>query len=318
MPPLPYVVTSLLARYGLEEAQASVLQHVTDLVLKVEHSGQSWSLRVLTADHSRVRLDLELRWLAALGRDTALNIPVPMPNLDGQLVTLWTPPNEMQARPCVLSRWVDGERISRQMDGEAARQLGQLTAQLHRHAREHPELWNGYPGQRWDAPRLLGPASWWMRRAELDLGEEYERLRPAVAKLANVFTRLGESPEHFGLIHADLHFGNVLRGASGLGIIDFAEAAPGYYAFDLALTAGELMDYPEGAAYVQAFYEAYRRAAAPETAPLAEVKIFEIATGLAFLTWVYGLPEGETRQDKLRWVPGLLEAMENLGRPDAG
>ena len=68
--------------------------------------------------------------------------------------------------------------------------------------------------------------------------------------------RLGEAAEHFGLIHADLHFGNLISGPLGLGVIDFAEAAPGYFAFDLALTAGELMDYPQGEQYIEAFYAA--------------------------------------------------------------
>ncbi|TSA88013.1 phosphotransferase [Deinococcus detaillensis] len=309
----PFDLAPLLARYGSAHAQISVLQHVGDLVLKVETVGQRYSLRVFTAGSDETRLKLELAWLSALACDTELNIPLPLSNLDGCLITHWTPPHETEARACVLSNWIEGERASRQMGIPSAKQLGHLTAQLHQHARHYPKLWQHYTGQRWDAERFYGPNSWWSRQAPRDLGEHHQTLIPAVSALKAALARLGEKPEHFGLIHADLHFGNLISGPLGLGVIDFAEAAPGYFAFDLALTAGELMDYPEGEQYVESFYAAYQQAAAPYTGALNEVKVFKVATGLAFLAWVYGLPEGPKRQDKLRWVPNLISKLRDFG-----
>ncbi|AZI42758.1 hypothetical protein EHF33_08380 [Deinococcus psychrotolerans] len=309
----PFDLAPLMALYGLLHAQISVLQHVGDLVMKVETVGQRYSLRVLTADSDETRLKLELAWLSALARDTELNIPLPLHNVDGCLITYWTPPHETAARACVLSNWIEGERASRQMGIPLAKQLGHLTAQLHQHARHHPQLWQHYTGQRWDAERFYGPNSWWARQAPRDLGEHHQALIPAVSALKAALARLAETPEQFGLIHADLHFGNLISGPLGLGVIDFAEAAPGYFAFDLALTAGELMDYPGGEQYVEAFYAAYQQAAAPYTGPLTEVEVFGVATGLAFLAWVYGLPEGPKRQDKLRWVPNLISKLRDFG-----
>lgn len=309
----PFDLAPLLARYCLKAAQVSVLQNVGDLVLKVEVAGQLYSLRVFAVGGDETRLELELAWLSALARDTQLNIPLPLLNSDGSLISRWTPPQGTGARACVLSRWVEGERASRQMSIPLAKQLGHLTAPLHGHARQHPKLWRSYTGQRWDAERFYGPESWWVQKAPQDLGEQYPSLAPAVSALKAALTRLGEAPEHFGLIHADLHFGNLISGPLGLGVIDFAEAAPGYLAFDLALTAGELMDYPDGELYVQAFHAAYRQTAEPHIGPLAEVKVFKVATGLAFLAWMYRLPEGPTRQDKLRWVPNLIAELRAFG-----
>jgi Ser/Thr protein kinase RdoA (MazF antagonist) len=45
-------------------------------------------------------------------------------------------------------------------------------------------------------------------------------------------------PERLGVIHADLHFGNLLRTRDGMSAIDFDDCGRGFYAHDLAVPLG--------------------------------------------------------------------------------
>ena len=52
-----------------------------------------------------------------------------------------------------------------------------------------------------------------------------------------MLARLGQDPAGYGLIHADLHLGNVLDHYGQARPIDFDDAAWGHYAVDLAIAA---------------------------------------------------------------------------------
>ena len=58
--------------------------------------------------------------------------------------------------------------------------------------------------------------------------------------MRRVMTDLGEGAGEFGLIHADLHLGNVLFWRGEVRVIDFDDCGFGYWLYDIAVALWEL------------------------------------------------------------------------------
>jgi len=115
------------------------------------------------------------------------------------------------------------------------------------------------------------------------------------------------------VIHSDLHFGNVLLTPDGqVAVLDFDGCAVAHPAFDLALTERELLDFPDATALTAAYRQGYA-AQSGQPFPETAADILGVATGTAFLEWVYGSANPEVRAQKERWVPPLLDDLALKG-----
>ena len=70
---------------------------------------------------------------------------------------------------------------------------------------------------------------------------------------------LGEGPEVFGLIHADIHQWNYLFHKGNVHLIDFDTGGWGYFAYDIAVTFSTLLNHPNLSALRVAFLQGYRQ-----------------------------------------------------------
>jgi Ser/Thr protein kinase RdoA (MazF antagonist) len=265
---------------------------------------EAFCLRICEPGADEAQVKAEIEWLDALKRDTPLNVPRPVPALDGKSLS------QIDGRYCVLFRWIEGEPVSRTMSAEMASVAGQILAILHRHVRAFRPT--ARVSRRYDVEWLVGPRSWWTIAAASHLEAAHEELTPTVERCARLMRNLGETPEHFGLINADLHFGNLLRTREGYAVIDFESLGWGYFFFDMAYVEGELADYNDPP-LIDAFIEAY---ATSRKVPVdrSALRLFSIAAGVVFLEWVFSSPNPEVRAQKLRWVPVTLERMRMVGR----
>ena len=310
---------AILSAYGLTGSRVSALKSSEDLTVRIDTSADaSFALRLCGPDTGTSRLDEELAWLTALRRDTDIAVPEVVSNLAGELVTPWPPPPATPKRFGVVFRWLEGEPIARHMAPEAAASVGVVMARLHQHSRDHtPRRLGSFGGAyRFDANWLSGPTSWWQTRASRDLGDDvFARLVPAVEATATVLRERAASSGNVGIIHSDLHFGNVLiLGDGRLGVIDFAGLALGDYLLDAAVTELELLDYDDGIAWVETFRNAY---AAQIGAPgfLGEsVTLLRVAAGLVFLEWLFSAALPAERSEKSKWVPEVVSRMQVAAR----
>jgi Ser/Thr protein kinase RdoA (MazF antagonist) len=294
---------AILEQYGLENASVRVLNDLGNTVVQADLDSRRYSVRVCLPSVTRERLGAELDWLEALRRDTDLIVPEAVLNASGERIT------QIRDRLAVVFRWLDGELVSSCMSLEVARAIGALTARLHDHARTYRP--KNVPGVRFDSIWLNGPNAWWTTRAAQDLGADFQRLEPCIAFCASVMAKLGTSSKHFGLIHSDLNFGNILVQNGQYRVIDFEACGMGHFLLDLGVTEIEFLDYENGPDLVAAFRASYSTVRHVSLEP-SDLAAFRVAACVMYLEWLFTIPDAVVRSEKMRWVPRTLALMREV------
>jgi Ser/Thr protein kinase RdoA (MazF antagonist) len=195
----------------------------------------------------------ELHWLQALQQDTDLQTPRPVPATNGDALVAVTLPNRQQPFYAVLFEWLTGRHLpTSQQTPAQAYQVGQLIASLHQQASAFclpPQLGR----RRLDGAYLHAQCEWLALPEQHHLfgPQHFELFRLVVERAQAVFDELDQSPDSFGLIHADLIWKNYFFHNTGAGVLDFDSCSWGYFLYDLAPT---LLGYRD-----EAHYPALRR-----------------------------------------------------------
>lgn len=213
------------------------LRDYWNAVFRVRHEGRTYLLRVHSPLYHDARgVASELEWLLALRRDTELPVAQPIRDRRGKLVPVLDLPG-LGRRACTLLSWVEGRRLAR-FGVPSYAKLGALTAELHAHAVSWKRP-RGFVRPRWDASSfsryVFQPHD---ERGWRGLPRATRRLfRSVIERVEGVERALSVThPRAFGLVHADLHRGNVLATPRGLVPIDFDDSGFGCHLYDLAVT----------------------------------------------------------------------------------
>jgi Ser/Thr protein kinase RdoA (MazF antagonist) len=226
-----------LARAALDEQGVAVErlrwmgEHSNYLFRCDTPAGDRLVVRVcLPGRRSDAELDAELAWLAALARDTDLTVPV------ARFSTQVTAAELPDGGRCIAFEWVWGRHCEARPSRRLVADLGRVLAVLHAHARRFR------PPRGFTRPRLdIGRLTWAGTPEAARLARQ--RIDPATRRLLDqvadrvqaVLAELGTGPQAYGLVHADLHLGNVLDHRGQARPLDFDDAAWGHYALDLAV-----------------------------------------------------------------------------------
>lgn len=220
-----------LGRFGVRDARLRLLRHEHNTTFRVDAPGGPYLLRLNRSGvHDERTVASEMAWLSALARETDLGVPLPATADDGSFVVIASAPGVPDPRPCVLLRWQPGRLVDRCLTPTHLAAVGDLIGQLQVHALR----WT--PPKAFVRPRvttlttdvrrasLSGPAS--AARGEiLTRADEasavvlVEQLvsspdgsvvTDALALVRRSTGALARTPQASGLIHADLHYENVL------------------------------------------------------------------------------------------------------------
>ena len=272
-----------MADYDLALRRVRLITNGFNGIFRVDtEDGGKYVLRVCRpteTENGLPQLRSEMLWLAALRRDTDLQVPEPLATRSGGYVTTKLVTVVPEARHCVVFSWLRGRDLDRQLSSATMAQVGTLAAQLHAHAAR----WTPPPGfsiGRYDRPfpfeppilfdeeyrAMLPPA-----RREL-FASTAERVQAAIDRL-----KACEPPR---VIHADLHRWNAKVYRGRIAAFDFQEILWGWPVQDIAITLYYLhgeADYP---AWRAAFERGYTRVAPwPESFP-GEIDLFIAARGM--------------------------------------
>lgn len=222
----PASLHALAARWDPEARISRLLGDVENLVWQAE-GRQRFVLRMTHQSHrSHAALDAELAWLEAL-LQARLPVCRPLPGLEGKRLVPWQIDGE-QFEVAAFA-WLDGEAPGPGREfwqPPMIQALGKLAARLHLHAlRLSPEQLQARP--HWATNFMQNPASY--------LSPDETWLLSLIEGCRSQLEALPQGPEHYGLIHGDMHGGNFLVRDTEIQLFDFDDSHLGWHAQDLAL-----------------------------------------------------------------------------------
>lgn len=257
-----------------------------DLVFRVHRPGY----------HTLDEIESELAWLAALSREGVVDTLTPVPQISGHLIG--SIDDAGAQRHVVAFEFLPGKEPD-EASGLAGwyRKLGAVNARLHAHAR----AWTPPPGfirKTWNFESTLGDIQLWGDwRAGLGLTPEgRQMLEETAATLRRQLAAYGETPDRFGLVHADMRLANLLIDGERLSVIDFDDCGFSWYLYDFAAAISFLEHEPYIPALLDAWIAGYRSVAPLSDDDVAMIPIFIMLRRMLLTAWIASHSETPTAQ----------------------
>ena len=217
---------------ALKSPELSLLVHGENTTFKVTDAANvCFVLRIHREGYQTTEaIRAELGWVKWLQDTEGFPAPVAVPNAAGELVSFGECAGVGQRR-CVLFTWIEGVH-KREVPLEVYAEMGRLLGVLHRTSAHVP-----YPlaAARQELGELRCFTMDWqgcVGEVSPGLVRQIEAVVVAVHKDLQVRRN---DPTQYGLIHSDMHLGNVLFGAEGeVTVIDFDDAMRAPFLYDFA------------------------------------------------------------------------------------
>ena len=299
----------ILSRYPIDVKSAISINYEYNATLKVEATdGRLFALRINTnSPRTPENLRAEIAFVRFLAEDGRVKVPHPIENSDGDFYT--SIPHAASGRMfhCVLYSWILGEELEDEPTDEQLAALGAAMATMHIVA-------PGFTLPEGSALPKFDDPLWWTEdfllseKSVLDV-EAKELIAQALSAIKSGVSKfyLNATP---GVIHADMHGGNVLWHDGGLSVIDFDDCGLGLPIQDFA-TALYYFDTPEQDAAFKAGYQSI--APIPECSE-KEMKMFFLQRRVVLLNYLYETSNlehksmiPEYQEETLRRVRNFLE-----------
>ena len=232
------LVRRALEEYDLEIEAMRLLADETNTLFRLRaRDGAQYVARVGLDGpiaHTLEDVAVETGWLAALARDTDLEVSRPVPDRRGRLAIRLGVPGVNEDRNVVIFRWIPGSLLDDRLTTGNLEAYGHLAASLHLHAESYrPQTRASLP--RYDRVFPLDePVVLFDPEHEQHLPSERRGLfTEAVSLVTDAIDRC-RAREPIRLLHGDLHIWNVLVTRRGLAAIDFEDAMWGWPVQDIA------------------------------------------------------------------------------------
>ncbi len=286
------------AAFGIDVASVELLSHSENVVCKVTTKvGEPLVMRLHRPGYNaRAELDSEVAFVDSL-RAFGVRTPKPLPTTAGGHYA--TVDVGGVAHEVGVISWVDGAPLGGPLDGGASdglvphyRDIGKIAAQV----RSHNAVWKapaGFVRRRWDADALMGSDPLWGRFWEAEPLSDAQRALFARgrARLHDVLAGLSTNNDHFGLIHSDLHLGNVMAHGDDLTVIDFDDCGYGWFVHELAVALHPVLGEPIEAAAQASMVEGYRTVHPLSDAEVELIDTFLAVRSLMIVGWLAARPE---------------------------
>ncbi|MCQ6563770.1 phosphotransferase enzyme family protein [Paenibacillus mendelii] len=221
-----------LQEYDTDWSSIHFIQISEHVTFRIAAEGEQFLLRIHPAGKPREETISELEWLAAL-RGKGLIVPEGVPNRDGFLVT--DAATRVGPSYTTLLRWVEGEILDREaLTEEAFRRIGAMMANLHEASADFiPSA--GFARPSWGSQSFQRDwAHLQLHYSHFITDADFELYSMAAAQVADRLRMLTSHERNYGMIHADLHRGNIVIRDDQPYPIDFGRCGFGYHLYDMA------------------------------------------------------------------------------------
>lgn len=224
-----------LAEYPIKVKSLNFIHHGENTTFRIQAiSGQTFLLRIHRSDyHTKSAITEEMAWLKHLSKK-GLSVPNPVISKNGNLVETIEHTDIQGSRNCSVFKWIHGGFIRKSVKPRHMFEIGQLLADFQNNTPKSKTKSRLY----WTAEGLVGSNP---KFGSLDkLSGVSSKQQSAITNARkSIFKKLKhfekKYPHRQGLIHADLHFGNIISTGKNLGAIDFDDCGYGFFAYDLVI-----------------------------------------------------------------------------------
>lgn len=282
-------VTEHLPCWGLPaETQIALLNLSENATFSLRVPGRDWVLRVHRVGYSSAdEIASELAWMASLKRDAVAETALPIAGVNGQYVQTLVSQASAPTRLAVAFERLRGREPQIEDTLVWFERLGEVTARMHQHARAWV-LPAGFTRKRWTLDTMLGEQGFWGSwRASIGLQhQDVATIEAAVARARQRLDALGQGPEVFGLVHADLRLANLLVDTTHLRVIDFDDCGFSWFMYDFAASISFMELEPMVPRLLQAWLLGYGRHGEISVAARAEIPTFVLVRRVLLTAWL--------------------------------
>lgn len=311
------LVYDVLDRYPFQVRQVSHLATHSNVMYRViTTDGVQRVLRVgRPSANTRAQIEYEVAWLAALNRDTDLDVVSPIPTGYGALVVEARDEESGQALPCVLFSWVPGEPLGDGAGSFGYRMLGRMCAALQEH------------GRGWQPPKPEGMRRWNRvfyyeddpividdHRLDHLFGWGRRRLVECAVELAEKVIESAWATEYPQVVHGDLHEWNVHLVRSRLIAFDFEDMMIATPSQDLSISLYSSRTSPRRQEIRRAFRQGFEEIAPWPMADDEQLDGFHAARQVMLMNYAArALPMGEAEDYLEKVTPWLQRYVDHYG-----
>ena len=306
---LQTMADAALAQFGVESSSIEPLVHAENTTFRVHTDSGDFCLRICRPGYQTDdAIDSELAFLAAL-TEAGFSVPTPLGRrIKAQVDGVPEPRN------CVLFHWQSGDFVKEEFSLDQGRELGKLMARLH----EFSQAWQPPPGfDRRDLhAQLFDPMPFENSPFEMTI-EDRQLLVETAQESLELISALREMPSQFGLIHGDLHRGNVLFDGDEIRLIDFDDLGDGAWLYDFASALAYQLLRPSGRDVTLAMLAGYE-----EVHPLPDrarelLPAFLRLRYVIVAKWVLERTDNpRIRETSHEWIATMVSGIRKASDPD--
>jgi Ser/Thr protein kinase RdoA (MazF antagonist) len=276
------------AEHGMADAAITLLNVSENATYRLDSTdGRRIVLRVhRTGYHTAEAISSELAWVRSLRDEGVVTTAPVVPTPDGREVVGVRHPDG-EERFVVGFEWMDGVHPPEDRLVDDFAQLGAITARLHGHAKTWQPP-SGFTRLTWDYDTSLGDRGHWGRWQDgLGVGAaELDVLGRCSDLLSRRLEAFGQSPDRFGLVHADMRLANLLVDGPRVGVIDFDDCGFSWYLYDLGSSLSFIEHLPVVPELIESWVGGYQTVAPLTSSEVAELPTFVMLRRLLLVAWV--------------------------------
>jgi len=287
------VAVSALKLYPIDIIDLKFINHFENTTFKIVSRKGNYLLRIHRKNnHSKNAILEELTWLKQLSENIE-HIQKPIASINGLLVEEITFGDPLNSRFCSVLTWVEGKMRYKSITQNAMFSTGQLIGKLHKNTYKKKVKHRNY----WDSEGLLGVnakfGSLLNLKAEIKKAEFEVLENCRVMILKKIENYNNKNPHKSSMIHADLHFANIVWKKEEPIPIDFDDCGFGSQMYDLAIIirgSNNLFNLSKKKAkqpFIESFLEAYSSTHNLSKNDIDILPYFNITRNLVMFGWAY-------------------------------
>ena len=259
---------------------------------------------------SRAEIESELTWITAIQAQSIAQTPPVIRTQNDQMVAEF---RDVYARTqhAVLFAHIDGASPEEDNLCDAFRQVGAISADLHRHSQNWQQP-TGFTRPVWDEESAIGiNGHWGYWRNNADVGLTEARLLEQLdTELRKQLATYGRPAERYGLIHGDMRQTNLLVKDGKVNVIDFDDSGFSWHLYELACSLSFIEANPQRDAFTAAWLDGYRTGVTLNREDLAIIPALVMLRRLLLVGW-FSTHQHTTEARELKsFVPDSLEMAE--------